>query len=358
MTAAWPASRSRSIARDQRRRLHRGDQVREEPLLGGFEGRARGGLGLGVQRAALAGDVGGLQRRVEIVVDDLEGAGIGVVDADLLGRERVLDQLVLDALVGERARGIEAERLEIAGEHFHGGDAAGLDRLHELGARGEREILAAPQAEPLGIGEIVDRGRAGRGDIDDARIGQRVLQAQAGAALLRGRLIAALALAAGGVRHGVAFVEDDDSIEVRSQPIDDLLDARNSFLARVGAQRGVGRKKDALLQPDRRALAEAGERRDQQPLLPERRPVALRILDQLVGLARSRRRGGGPSASCRGGCRRPGGPCRRRCRRPASSRGGSARRSRRRPARPRRHRRSRRRSTIRRDGRHGPRRHR
>ena len=46
-----------------------------------FEGRARGGLGLGVERAGLAGDVGGAQRRVEIVVDDLEGAGIGVVDA-------------------------------------------------------------------------------------------------------------------------------------------------------------------------------------------------------------------------------------------------------------------------------------
>ena len=85
-------------------------------------------------------------------------------------------------------------------------------------------------------------GRTGGGDIDDARIRQRVLQAQSGAALLRGRLIAALALAAGGVRHGVAFVEHDDSIEIRSQPIDDLADARNSFLARIGAQRGVGRK--------------------------------------------------------------------------------------------------------------------
>ncbi len=40
-----------------------------------------------------------------------------------------------------------------------------------------------------------------------------------------------------------------------------------------------------MLQPDRRALAEAGERRDQKPFLPEGGPVALRILDQLVGLA-------------------------------------------------------------------------
>jgi hypothetical protein len=49
-------------------------------------------------------------------------------------------------------------------------------------------------------------------------------------------------LAAGGVRQGVAFVEHDGSIEVRSQPIDDLADAGNSFLACIGAQRGVGRK--------------------------------------------------------------------------------------------------------------------
>ena len=104
------------------------------------------------------------------------------------------------------------------------------------------KVLAAPETEPLGVGEIMHGGRTGGGDIDDARIRQRVLQAQSGAALLRGRLIAALALAAGGVRHGVAFVEHDDSIEIRSQPIDDLADARNSFLARIGAQRGVGRK--------------------------------------------------------------------------------------------------------------------
>ena len=95
------------------------------------------------------------------------------------GGELVLDQLVFDALVGERAGGIEAERLEIAGQHLHRRDAAGLDRLDELGAGGEREILAAPEAEALGIGEIVDRGGAGRRDIDDAGIRQRVLQAQA-----------------------------------------------------------------------------------------------------------------------------------------------------------------------------------
>ena len=105
---------------------------------------------------------------------------------------------------------------------------------HELGAGGEGKVLAAPEAEPLGVGEIVHGGGARGRDVDDARIGQRVLQAQPGPALLRGRLLTALALAAGGIRHGMAFVEHDHSVEVRSQPIDDLLDPRNPFLARVG----------------------------------------------------------------------------------------------------------------------------
>jgi hypothetical protein len=38
--------------RDQGGGLHRGQKVTEEALLGGLEGRARGGLGLAVQRAA------------------------------------------------------------------------------------------------------------------------------------------------------------------------------------------------------------------------------------------------------------------------------------------------------------------
>ena len=40
-----------------------------------------------------------------------------------------------------------------------------------------------------------------------------------------------------------------------------------------------------MREPDRCALAKAGERCDEQPLHAECRPVALRILDQLVGLA-------------------------------------------------------------------------
>ena len=82
----------------------------------------------------------------------------------------------------------------------------------------------------------------------------------------------------------MALVENDRSVEVGAQPFDDLPDARNLLLARVGAQRGIGGEQDAFRQPDRRALAEAREWCHQQALHAKRRPVALCILDQLVGL--------------------------------------------------------------------------
>jgi len=84
---------------------------------------------------------------------------------------------------------------------------------------------------------------------------------------------------------GVALVEDDHSVEVGAQPLNDLPNARKLFTALVGAKRSVGGEKDAFREPDRHALSEARQRRDQQPLHAERGPVALRILDQLVGFA-------------------------------------------------------------------------
>ena len=84
---------------DQRGRLHRGDEVIEEALLGALEGRTRGGFGLPVQRALVAGDIGGLERGVEIIVDDAERSRVGVVDCDLLVAQAMFEQIVFDALV-------------------------------------------------------------------------------------------------------------------------------------------------------------------------------------------------------------------------------------------------------------------
>ena len=47
-------------------------------------------------------------------MDHLDGARVSIVDADLLGRELVLDQLVFDPLIRERACRVEAECLEVA----------------------------------------------------------------------------------------------------------------------------------------------------------------------------------------------------------------------------------------------------
>ena len=58
---------------------------------------------------------------------------------------------------------------------------------------------------------------------------QRILQAQSGLALLRGLLFPALGFVAGGIRHGMGFVEDDDAIKtcpgpragVAAEPVDE-----------------------------------------------------------------------------------------------------------------------------------------
>ena len=85
-------------------------------------------------------------------MDDLKRVGIGVVDADLLRRELMLDDLVFDALERQGARGVKPERLQITGQHLHRGDAAAFHRRHEIGAGRERKVTGAPEPEPSGIG--------------------------------------------------------------------------------------------------------------------------------------------------------------------------------------------------------------
>ncbi len=94
---------------------------------------------------------------------------------------------------------------------------------------------------------------------------QRILQAQSGLALLRGFFLAAFAFVAGGIRHGVGFVEDDDAIKtcpgpragVAAEPVDDLLHAAGLPTTRLGAQGRVSRKEDPFVERDRSALTKA-----------------------------------------------------------------------------------------------------
>ena len=60
----------------------------------------------------------------------------------------------------------------------------------------------------------MNRGGAGRRDVDDARVWQGMLKAKSGTALLRRSLVATLALPAGRVLHRVRLVEDDDTVKI------------------------------------------------------------------------------------------------------------------------------------------------
>src|SRR3546814_17797479 len=68
------------------------------------------------------------------------------------------------------------------------------------------------------------------------------------------------------------------AVEVGAQPVDDLLDAADLLPAFLRTQRRVGGEQHARIERDRRALAEPGERCDQQPFLAERLPVAHRVV--------------------------------------------------------------------------------
>src|SRR3546814_17931192 len=66
----------------------------------------------------------------------------------------------------------------------------------------------------------------------------------------------------------------------RSQPFDDLVDPARLAFARLTAQRRISGEEHAFGELDRTALAETRQRRDEQALLPERRPVTLCVFEQ------------------------------------------------------------------------------
>ena len=132
--------------------FHGCEQVPEEALLGALEGGESGGLGALVEGVLVLDDAGGLERLVDIGVDDLEGLGIAVVDAPLRGGERVFEDVDLDALVGQRAGLVEAEGLQVAGDDFHGGDASGLHGGDEVGAPVEGVVVGGPETQPGRVG--------------------------------------------------------------------------------------------------------------------------------------------------------------------------------------------------------------
>ena len=224
----------------------------------------------------------------------------------------MFEKLDLDPVIAERTSLVEAEGLQIAGHHLHRRHPAGLHGGDEIGALLERglaaDISAAPQSKAAGIGQAGHGGGPGGGDIEDAGIGQGILQTQSGASLLRWGRIAARSLGPGSVGHGVGLVEDDDAaigmagvfINPVREPVHDLFEARRLSLAGGRAQGCIGGEQDPGLLRNFGPLAELAQRDDAGLAAADRRPVAAGVLEQLVGGGQPTAPGGGRAASGRG----------------------------------------------------------
>ncbi len=88
---------------DERGALHAGQQMREEALLRPLERAHGGGFGVLVQRQLPVHDAGGLECLLDVLVDDLERAGVSIVDTPLGVAQRMLQDVDLDPVIGERA---------------------------------------------------------------------------------------------------------------------------------------------------------------------------------------------------------------------------------------------------------------
>src|SRR3546814_14927969 len=120
-----------------------------------------------------AGDPGGFERGVEVVVDHLERRCETVVDADLLRGELVLENLIFDAVEGQRAGGIEAEGHQIAGQNVHRSDPAILDRADEFAPRSDRKQNHPPKDPPPGLSTLLQPSPASTPDTNRPGTGPR-----------------------------------------------------------------------------------------------------------------------------------------------------------------------------------------
>src|SRR4051812_334725 len=157
-------------------------------------------------------------------------------------------------------------------------DEGGMDEVDETARRRARERLAddAHVAALLAAGDPAAE-RAALALAINADSWSRALVGLSQAVLHLERHVAR------GVGHRVRLVKDDDAVEPAPEPVHDLLQPARLAVPLLRAQRRIGREHDAFAEGDRRTLPKTGERHDLEPLLAERRPVALGILDQLVG---------------------------------------------------------------------------
>ena len=151
----------------------------------------------------------------------------------------------------KRANGLtNANRLRVGAKIVIPTSVLKFSRLSAtvISVRGSANVTRAGRSAPLEL-----RGKVTEGDVVETGVdGYLTLQLEGGSRialpsnarvrvirlrtylLTRGR-VPAFAIATTGVLHCMAFVEDNDPVEVGSEPIDDLLDAGNPAIARIAA---------------------------------------------------------------------------------------------------------------------------
>ena len=166
----------------------------------------------------------------------------------------MIEDIVFDALERQRARGVEAQCLQVAGDEFHRCHAA-LPHLGHEDLAGFESGAGAPEAKPGSISQVGDIGRASGRDVENAGSRQQMLEADAADALFGPLDRAARAGGTGGIGHGVRLVEDDEAFEGGSfgvpcpEPGEDLVKAA----ALVGPRRAqcrIGGEQDAAIHRD------------------------------------------------------------------------------------------------------------
>ena len=214
-------------------------------------------------------------------MNDRPGIGIGVINGNLFGRQLVAQDVVFDPGEAERTRHVEAGRLEVACDQLHGSNAAGADLGDECLARGEGS-LGAPEAEPDGIGKVVDLGGpCGRG-VEHPGLGKAVLEENPGYALLRALLGPHGALPACNPAHLVSLVEGDDTVELFTRPADELF--KTAVIAACRAQRRIAHEQHALIEGQRLMDLPSRERLDIGSEPAKGRPVTAGIVEQRLVL--------------------------------------------------------------------------
>uniref|UniRef100_A0A1Y1NA43 Uncharacterized protein n=1 Tax=Photinus pyralis TaxID=7054 RepID=A0A1Y1NA43_PHOPY len=168
-----------------------------------------------------------------------------VIDLNEIVRKRDLFDLKSYTVKTQLPRDVHAAQFHVHRNDLHCADASLFHRRDEIGELTERRPLA-PHAQTYHVRHVARFRRAGRRSVHDSRLWQFVLQFEHGQTSF-GRFRRSNGTQ---ILCTVTLVEYNQTVEIGSAPLQQLLQARLVFTAgrvRLADQSGVRREYDALL---------------------------------------------------------------------------------------------------------------